>query len=87
MILSGEMMLRYIGWTEAADLIVKGISNTIDAKELTYDLARLQEAIKKPGVHPPGQRGVEKDLQRLIPGATLMTCSGFGDALIRHMDD
>jgi isocitrate dehydrogenase len=87
LILSGEMLLRYIGWTEAADLIVKGISNTIDAKELTYDLARLQEAIKKPGIHPPGQQGVEKDLQRLIPGATLMTCSGFGDALIRHMDD
>ncbi len=87
LILSGEMMLRYIGWIEAADLIVKGIANTIDAKELTYDLARLQEAIRKPGVHPPGQKGVEQDLQRLIPGATLMTCSGFGDALIRHMDD
>ncbi len=87
LILSGEMLLRYIGWNEAADLIVKGISNTIDAKELTYDLARLQEAIKKPGGHAPGREGVEQDLQRLIPGATLMTCSGFGDALIRHMDD
>ncbi len=87
LILSGEMLLRYIGWSEAADLIVKGISNTIDAKELTYDLARLQEAIKKPGGHAPGREGVEQDLQRLIPGATLMTCSGFGDALIRHMDD
>ena len=39
--LSGEMMLRYLGWTEAADLIVGGIEGAIAAKQVTYDLARL----------------------------------------------
>lgn len=40
-ILSAEMMLRHMGWTEAADLIIKGISGAIEAKTVTYDLARL----------------------------------------------
>jgi isocitrate dehydrogenase len=43
MILSGEMMLRYMGWTEAADLIIKGIDGAIAAKTVTYDFARLME--------------------------------------------
>jgi isocitrate dehydrogenase len=42
-ILSGEMMLRYMGWTEAADLIVKGMEGAIAAKTVTYDFARLME--------------------------------------------
>ncbi len=42
-ILSGEMMLRHMGWTEAADLIVKGMSGAIAAKTVTYDLERLME--------------------------------------------
>ena len=42
-ILSGEMMLRYMGWIEAADLIVKGIEGAINAKTVTYDFARLME--------------------------------------------
>ena len=40
-ILSGEMMFRFLGWGEAADLIVKGLENAIAAKTVTYDLARL----------------------------------------------
>ena len=40
-ILSGEMMLRYLGWTEAADLVVKGMDGAIAAKHVTYDFARL----------------------------------------------
>lgn len=40
MILSGEMMLRYMGWTEAADLILKGLDDTIQQKVVTYDFAR-----------------------------------------------
>jgi isocitrate dehydrogenase len=60
-ILSGEMMLRYMGWTEAADAIIKGITGAIGAKTVTYDF------------------------HRLMPGATLMKCSQFGDAIIRHM--
>ena len=40
-ILSGEMMLRYLGWTEAADLIVKGMDGAIAARHVTYDFARL----------------------------------------------
>ncbi len=41
LILSGEMMLRYLGWTEAADLIIRSLEATIAAKQVTYDLARL----------------------------------------------
>jgi isocitrate dehydrogenase len=60
-ILSGEMMLRYMGWHAAADLIIKGMENAIAAKTVTYDFHRLMD------------------------GATLLKCSEFGDALIRHM--
>ena len=41
--LSGEMMLRYLGWTEAADLIIKGIESAISEKIVTYDFARLMD--------------------------------------------
>jgi isocitrate dehydrogenase len=61
-VLSGEMMLRYMGWTEAADLIVKGMEGAIMAKTVTYDF------------------------ERLMDGATLVKCSEFGDAIIKHMD-
>jgi len=90
LILSAEMMVRYLGWVEAADLIIKGVGNTIANKELTFDLARLRTAIRAPkealSVHK-GKKDVEAEIERLIPGATLMSCSGFGDAVIRHMDD
>jgi isocitrate dehydrogenase len=62
-VLSGEMMFRYMDWTEAADLIVKGMEGAIGAKTVTYDFERLTE------------------------GATLLKCSEFGDAIIKHMDD
>jgi len=42
-ILSGEMMLRYLGWTEAADLILKGLNGAIGSNKVTYDFARLME--------------------------------------------
>ncbi len=42
-ILSGEMMLRYMGWTEAADLIVKGVEGAISKKRVTYDFHRLMD--------------------------------------------
>jgi isocitrate dehydrogenase len=60
-ILSGEMMLRYMGWTEAADLILKGMDGAIRARTVTYDFARQME------------------------GATEVSCSKFGDAIISHM--
>jgi isocitrate dehydrogenase len=44
LILSGEMMLRYMGWGEAADLVVKGMEGAINAKTVTYDFARLMES-------------------------------------------
>ena len=85
-LLSAEMMLRYLGWTEAAELILKGISGAIANKYLTYDLARVRAGI------PAGRHGtadsrqkVEEHMQELIPGATLVTTSGFADAVIRHM--
>src|SRR5437660_3280184 len=42
-ILSGEMMFRYMGWTEAADLILKGLNGAIASKRVTYDFARLMQ--------------------------------------------
>jgi isocitrate dehydrogenase len=60
-VLSGELMLRYMGWTEAADLIIKGVEGAIGAKTVTYDFHRLTE------------------------GATLLKCSQFADAIIKHM--
>ena len=61
LILSAEMMLRHMGWVEAADLIIKGTNGAISAKTVTYDF------------------------ERLMDGATLVSSSGFGDALIAHM--
>ncbi len=46
-ILSGEMMFRYMGWNEAADMILKGVSGAIDAKTVTYDFHRLMEGATK----------------------------------------
>ncbi|MGL4369677.1 MAG: NADP-dependent isocitrate dehydrogenase, partial [Spirochaetota bacterium] len=43
LILSGEMMLRFMGWTEAADAIIRGIEKTIEQKRVTYDLERQME--------------------------------------------
>lgn len=62
-ILSAEMMLRDMGWTEAADLIISGMSGAIAAKTVTYDF------------------------ERLMPDATLLRCSEFGQAIIHHMED
>ena len=45
-ILSGEMMLRYLGWTEAADLVIKGVEGAIGAKTVTYDFERLMDGAK-----------------------------------------
>lgn len=61
LILSAEMMLRHMGWTEAADLIIKGMDGAIEAKTVTYDF------------------------ERLMTGATLVSCSGFAREMIRHM--
>jgi isocitrate dehydrogenase len=46
-ILSGEMMLRYLGWIEAADLIIRGMDGAIGSKTVTYDFARLMEGAKE----------------------------------------
>jgi isocitrate dehydrogenase len=46
-ILSGEMMFRYMGWIEAADLIIKGLEGAIAGKTVTYDFARLMEGAKE----------------------------------------
>ena len=89
LILSGEMMLRYIGWKEAADQIVAGVAKTIANGELTFDLARLREAIHQPirKERPHDRKEVEQQLEQMFPGATLVGTRGFGDAVIRHMDD
>ena len=46
-ILSGEMMLRYLGWNEAADLIIRGMEGAIAAKTVTYDFARMMGGAKE----------------------------------------
>jgi isocitrate dehydrogenase len=46
-VLSGEMMFRYMGWTEAADLIVRGMDGAISAKTVTYDFARQMDGAKE----------------------------------------
>jgi isocitrate dehydrogenase len=46
-VLSGEMMLRYMGWTEAADLVIRGMDGAIGARTVTYDFARLMEGAKE----------------------------------------
>jgi isocitrate dehydrogenase len=60
-ILSGEMMFRYMGWYEAADLIVASLEKTIGQKRVTYDF------------------------ERLMSGATLLSTSEFGRAMVENM--
>ncbi len=54
-ILSGEMMLRYLGWGEAADLIMRGLQGAIDRKTVTYDFHRLMEGAEKVSTSAFGQ--------------------------------
>ena len=61
LILSAEMMLRHLGWVEAADLVLNGVAKAIEAKTVTYDF------------------------ERLMPGATLVKASEFGQAIIDRM--
>ena len=61
LVLSAEMMLRHLGWREAADLIIAGMEGAVSKKTVTYDF------------------------ERLMPDATLLSCSAFGDALIAAM--
>jgi len=85
LILSAEMMLRYLGWIEAADKILHGVAQTIAKKIMTYDLARLREAIRVSKRDIAARKNVEEKMQKLIPGASLVGCSGFGDAVIANM--
>jgi len=61
LMLSAEMMLRHLGWTEAADCIITGMEGAIAAKTVTYDL------------------------ERLMQGATKLSCSGFAEAIVANM--
>ncbi|HYJ79660.1 MAG TPA: NADP-dependent isocitrate dehydrogenase, partial [Longimicrobiaceae bacterium] len=58
-ILSGEMMLRYLGWGEAADLIVKGLEGAISRKTVTYDFHRLMEGATKVSCSEFGRKIIE----------------------------
>jgi isocitrate dehydrogenase len=59
LILSAEMMLRHLGWTEAADLIVKGMEGAIAAKTVTYDFARLMGDARELGCSGFGDALIE----------------------------
>jgi isocitrate dehydrogenase len=87
LVLSSEMMLRYLGWDDAADLIMKGVANTIAAKELTFDLALIRRSMRSPVAGKASGETVRERIQQLIPGATLVGTRAFGAAVIRHMDD
>ena len=89
LILSAAMMLRYIGWDDAAERVINGVANTIANGELTFDLARLREAMHQPRRtdRPHDAKEVQQELDHLVPGATLVGTRGFGAAIIRHMDD
>ena len=63
LILSAKMMLEHLGWVEAAELIVKGVSGAIAHQQVTYDFSRL------------------------IDGVDPISCSAYGDAVIKHMAD
>ena len=87
-ILSGEMMLRYIGWHEAADYVLKGVIGAIQKKQLTFDLARARAG--KKFIRPKSKEKntaeeVKEELMKLVPGATLVSTQGFGDAVIDNM--
>jgi isocitrate dehydrogenase len=58
-LLSGELMLRHMGWTEACDLIVGGLEKTISSKVVTYDFARLMEGAKEVKCSEFGQAIIE----------------------------
>ena len=72
-ILSGEMMLRHMGWSEAADLIVKGMDGAIAAKQVTYDFARLMDG--RHGVEDVGVRRRD-DQAHVEPAGIAGTRSG-----------
>jgi isocitrate dehydrogenase len=61
LILSGEMMLRFLGWKEAADRLIRAMEKTIGQKKVTYDL------------------------ERQMQGATLLSCSEFGQAVAGNL--
>ena len=61
LILSAEMMLRHLGWREAADLILHGVEGAIQSRVVTYDFARLMD------------------------NAQEVSCSAFGEAIIKHL--
>ena len=84
-ILSAEMMLRHLGWSEAADLVIAGISGAIASRTVTYDLARARAGFQTRARRPGTSKEVQEDLERLMPGATLVSTSGFGDAIISYM--
>ncbi|MFK8026427.1 MAG: NADP-dependent isocitrate dehydrogenase [Gammaproteobacteria bacterium] len=85
-ILSAEMMLRYMGWNKAADLVLKGVGGAIAAKTVTYDLARARAGMStKIATKLSSAEDIERQLEELMPGATLVTTSGFSEAVVSHM--
>jgi isocitrate dehydrogenase len=60
LILSAEMMLRHMGWTEAADLIIKAMEKAIDSKQVTYDFARLMDSATQVSCSGFGQVMIEQ---------------------------
>ncbi|MEJ2114723.1 MAG: NADP-dependent isocitrate dehydrogenase [Gammaproteobacteria bacterium] len=84
-ILSAEMMLRFIGWDKAADLIIKGVKGSIAARTVTYDLARARAGFGTSRRRPGTSKEVQEDLERLMPGATLVSTTGFGEEIVKNM--
>ena len=66
-ILSGEMMLRYMGWIEAADLVLAAMDGAIAAKDVTYDFARLMEGATEVKCSEFGDALIRKCVERRAP--------------------
>jgi isocitrate dehydrogenase len=60
LILSGEMMLRHMGWIEAADLVIRGMEGAIQAKQVTYDFARLMDGASQISCSAFGEQVIQR---------------------------
>ncbi len=84
-ILSGEMMLRYMGWTEAADLIIAALERTIADKTVTYDFARLMEGAREVKTSEFATL-IIANMDKIMAGEVPHPAETFGPEILRRAD-
>lgn len=82
LILSAEMMLRDLGWTEASKLIAKGVEGAIANKTVTYDFETMFKNVASKNMAESGSKATAK---KSAEEFTVVSCSAFGDAVIAEM--